>query len=406
MHEGLECAMIAEYLSLAGAPLVRQGVLALRLILNQGDPSCVSNDSQGGVCFFDLVGDADNCDETREELARSLTRTRDKHASRYPSAAAGVSEKKLLLALDIMHRNAFKSGSIVCVFPLLALTNHSCSPNSVATIGYEQHVDGERFLVASVRALRTIKMGEELTISYVPLGLNPSEVRRGAIFDKHGFMCCCEACPASDGRAETDETLLEQYETHFGDVELTLDPLLVVFESIEEEMSSLSRVSSVSAFAEGVDANEEEDKFSDLNFLLARAGAGITNLKLGALHYLSLKLLVLSAEAALLELRRKEVVHFCQEWLRLMESASKGIQLLCDVHLMCRMLVINAECLADLFESSVSGELAKSRKCRNRVLEALDRAIAQAIMIYGSDYSLCHVLTKRKECLINVTEQL
>jgi hypothetical protein len=400
---GQECGLITEYRILTGTPLVRQGVLALRLLLHK------QQHSDNYVNIFDLVGEAMDCDETRQDLAKAMKQASENYSARCSSDDdAKVCESKLLQILDIMHRNAFKSGDIITVFPMLSLMNHSCMPNSVATIGYEkEETSGNFVLVASVRALRTIAIGEEVTISYYPLGLSPTAIRQEAIYEKHGFCCGCEACCGDACDNAADKILLEQQETHFGGVELTLDPLIVVFDSIEEELASIGDSNTLG----GVGAEEkvasqdaqEEDKFNDLHFLLTRAEAGIKNLKLGKLHYLTLKLLVLSAETALLEQRRQEVIRHCQEWLRLMDTSSAScIQKLCDVHLKCRMLVIYADCLADIFESQESGVLGKTKKNKNKLIDALSRAIALAAMIYGDEYSLCRVLKKRKEKISDI----
>jgi hypothetical protein len=316
-----------------------------------------------------------------------------------------------------MHRNAFKSGDLIAVFPKLALMNHSCAPNSVVTIGYEAGHSGS-VLVASVRALRAIATNEEVTISYYPLGINPTEIRQAAIYSKHDFLCGCGACSLDESSADRD--LLEQHETHFGDVELTLDPLIVVFESLEEELAAVSSTTeeclatlpcstcantsnchsdqaATTDIEEDTEEATAEDKYDDMNFLLMRAEAGIKNLKLGGLHYLSLKYLVLSAECALLQHKKSDVVRHSQEWLLAMNNASSDIQLLCDAHLRCRMLVILAECLADLFEAPEAPALGRTTKSRNKVLDALTRAIDQASIIYGNDYALCCVLVRRKE---------
>jgi hypothetical protein len=419
-HSGFECALISQYEKETDSPLVRQGILAVRLIF-----LCNKHTFGENMSIYDLVGEAANCDETRKELAAALMQASSSDTCRehFPSEGCDFSEQKLLLTLDIMHRNAFKCNNIITVFPQVSFMNHSCSPNSIATVGYETGSDGSSFLMASVRALKTLAVDEEVTISYYPLGINPTEIRQSVIESKFGFLCACESCSLCEVE-NADKILLEQHETHFGDMELTLEPLLEVFESIEEEMEAvtmcveessggLKEGSESSSLPSSVGGGEtssphnsvgsdvlpEEfvDKFEDLDFLFVRAKAGIDNLKLGEFHYLKLKNLVMSAESCMLQEQKSDVIKYCDEWLRLIKSAPFSIQVLCDVHLRSRMLVIRAECLSYLFLSKTeSAILGKTKKSKNKVLQSIDEAINLVVVMYGEDYALCQLLMKQR----------
>ena len=69
------------------------------------------------------------------------------------------------------------------LFVALARFNHSCLPNAVN--------DADR-AVARVRAVRTINCGEEVCISYCPVGHNL--FRRTRALDGFGFRCACARC--------------------------------------------------------------------------------------------------------------------------------------------------------------------------------------------------------------------
>ena len=72
------------------------------------------------------------------------------------------------------------------LYPVLALCNHSCWPN--CAVMFEGRV-------ASLRALRPIRKGEELSISYIELALPTSE-RRRMLQDGYCFHCQCSRCCA------------------------------------------------------------------------------------------------------------------------------------------------------------------------------------------------------------------
>lgn len=77
------------------------------------------------------------------------------------------------------------------LFPRMALLNHSCRPNTVATFHGSSLV---------VRCIASVKVGEELTICYVD-AMKPREHRRQALMSQYFFSCSCIRCveEATDG---------------------------------------------------------------------------------------------------------------------------------------------------------------------------------------------------------------
>ncbi|XXH02240.1 hypothetical protein Hte_008608 [Hypoxylon texense] len=101
------------------------------------------------------------------------------------------------LGLEIPHSGLFPIGSRM---------NHNCNPNvfwrySVRTLGVE------------VIAMRDIEVGEEITQSYVPLGLSYKDRKQG--LKNWNFTCTCSLCASSKSqRAASDkrrERLLDIY---------------------------------------------------------------------------------------------------------------------------------------------------------------------------------------------------
>ncbi|KAL1345740.1 hypothetical protein HN51_019443 [Arachis hypogaea] len=72
-------------------------------------------------------------------------------------------------------------------FPLQSCMNHSCSPNAKA-FKRDEDRDGQ----ATIIAVRPIRKGEEITISYVDEDL-PFEERQASLAD-YGFRCRCPKC--------------------------------------------------------------------------------------------------------------------------------------------------------------------------------------------------------------------
>ncbi|ETW78294.1 hypothetical protein HETIRDRAFT_242993, partial [Heterobasidion irregulare TC 32-1] len=74
--------------------------------------------------------------------------------------------------------------------------NHSCSPNAT------HFWDLESFSF-EFRAIRPIRKGEQVTISYLNTRLLPRRARQQALADKYAFRCACPACslPTADAAA-------------------------------------------------------------------------------------------------------------------------------------------------------------------------------------------------------------
>ncbi|GKC70345.1 histone-lysine N-methyltransferase ATXR2 [Tanacetum coccineum] len=72
-------------------------------------------------------------------------------------------------------------------YPLQSCMNHSCCPSAKA-FKREEDRDGQ----AAILACRSIKKGEEVTISYIDEDLELEE--RRAVLADYGFRCKCPRC--------------------------------------------------------------------------------------------------------------------------------------------------------------------------------------------------------------------
>ncbi|KAI0436340.1 hypothetical protein F4803DRAFT_542581 [Xylaria telfairii] len=80
--------------------------------------------------------------------------------------------------------------------PLICSANHSCDPNAMVVFNQPRH---------EVRALRTIKAGEEIFIKYVEV-TNPFSVRQVELKENYLFTCQCPKCKKGVG-LEADQFL-------------------------------------------------------------------------------------------------------------------------------------------------------------------------------------------------------
>jgi hypothetical protein len=84
------------------------------------------------------------------------------------------------------------------IFPTYARCNHSCAPNAMARFN-------QATFAIEVRAVRAVKPGEELFVSYVNV-LEDRATRNRTLKEKYGFECQCRVCGEPDATkcAESD----------------------------------------------------------------------------------------------------------------------------------------------------------------------------------------------------------
>jgi SET domain len=108
-----------------------------------------------------------------------------------------VELKDCLAVLEKLESNAFtvsdydlSSISGIGLYALAAAINHSCNPNCCQTF------DLSTSAAVSIRALRNIEKGEEITIAYIDVG-KPTWWRRKELQKAYGFLCSCNRCHSS-----------------------------------------------------------------------------------------------------------------------------------------------------------------------------------------------------------------
>ncbi|KXX72970.1 SET domain-containing protein 5 [Madurella mycetomatis] len=115
------------------------------------------------------------------------------------------------LVEDLIRTNAFGitvgGRDAKGVYPEIARLNHACDPNAFSKFT-------SRDLTMSAVATRDIMPGEEITISYIPLGMPTS--RRHKALRNWGFNCTCDLCSApSEAREASDRRRGQLFEVYY-----------------------------------------------------------------------------------------------------------------------------------------------------------------------------------------------
>jgi hypothetical protein len=103
------------------------------------------------------------------------------------------------------------------IFPIISRINHSCRPNT-------QHTWNSSTEHETIHAIRNIKKGEEITISY-SLG-GPSQPRLRELKKKYGFDCTCDLCSLADEALEIsdgNQLLMQFLDNVIGDLDAIME---------------------------------------------------------------------------------------------------------------------------------------------------------------------------------------
>jgi hypothetical protein len=385
--ESGECVLSSTYASLNDHSLPTRGLLAYRLLTN------LSAEGELIHSLDDLVGSRDDCDEGRLAIARSV-----KIAYRTCFPGKEFQEMRFLDILGKIRRNGFKFGTGITLFSTSSLFNHSCAPNAVLTIEYSQANPSR--LLACVRAIRDIEMNEEINISYHPLGLVPAHIRREVLMEKHEFECQCPSCKYSDQcdalllGVEPSEEEEEEVKKERGDDQGDLNPALLQLETLTEILNEMeTEMNQAVAEAKGDPARVSSilDPIVENHSSIFKYLANLQ--RLNPSHYLLFQYDVVLSEIALVCHHFDALGHHTSQWLGRLESNLPQLSNLCDVHLYCRMSVLQAESCYDRFLSP--NRLYHTEGFKERTLGALARALSIATSIYSDSYQLVTLLQEK-----------
>jgi len=108
--------------------------------------------------------------------------------------------------LGRFYTNCMFWGDDITVCPVMARANHSCRPNAE----FLPRVDLGR---NELRATYVIEAGDEVTINYMAMaeeGSDVREVRQEYLRRLYGFQCTCKACTLQDLELEADDEVREE----------------------------------------------------------------------------------------------------------------------------------------------------------------------------------------------------
>ncbi|CAO1613572.1 unnamed protein product [Jaminaea pallidilutea] len=92
----------------------------------------------------------------------------------------------------------------MCISPGLSMLNHSCVPNTAQVFPLGPQAPGTQAM--ALVAIRDIKPGEELTVTYIDTAM-PRSRRQAVLLEEYGFACDCEGCSTSSTVLDPREAL-------------------------------------------------------------------------------------------------------------------------------------------------------------------------------------------------------
>ncbi|OTA98384.1 hypothetical protein M426DRAFT_34383, partial [Hypoxylon sp. CI-4A] len=146
------------------------------------------------IGMFDMVGP-----ETRQDILElALQQLPEKQQDEIMSLARshGVEPIEDILRTNIFGVELGFEIPHLGLLPIASRINHDCKPSAFWRFSV-------RTLTVEVIAMRDIEAGEEITQSYVPLGLSYEE--RQEDLENWGFTCTCSLCSASKSKRDSSD---------------------------------------------------------------------------------------------------------------------------------------------------------------------------------------------------------
>lgn len=147
--------------------------------------------------YEDIEGTSDLIDKqimklssSERELVLGLTDCRDPEDPSY---------------LGLFYTNDMNYDGDAALFPIMARANHSCKPNAEFTTRRDL---GRQRLIA----MYNVKRGEEITINYMPIteeGSDVKDTRRAYLREWYNFHCLCRSCTVEGDKLMEENTLRE-----------------------------------------------------------------------------------------------------------------------------------------------------------------------------------------------------
>lgn len=147
-------------------------------------------------------------EDEQEEVEEDTKKAEGAQEGLRAGGAVGVADAEDLLLRLYCNTHSLDDGS-VGVYAQASAINHDCDPNCTFFTSSSSSSS------LTVRALRAIGPGEELTIGYVPLRL-PQRLRAAQLRRNYGFDCTCQRCLSEGASSEEDREEAETAEKALG----------------------------------------------------------------------------------------------------------------------------------------------------------------------------------------------
>eukprot|EP01060_Flectonema_neradi_P006422 TRINITY_DN14343_c0_g1_i1.p1 TRINITY_DN14343_c0_g1~~TRINITY_DN14343_c0_g1_i1.p1 ORF type:complete len:399 (+),score=76.41 TRINITY_DN14343_c0_g1_i1:51-1247(+) len=190
--------------------------------MKSGNASAPFNVCPGPEAFNQIMKQCDEASVVEEEIMMAFTNITSFYLGLFKDDPNCLSRETCmsLLVKDLQNSCIAREGQVSCQSPPFSMFNHNCYPNC-ARITYDLNQEGLGNLppcVIIVRSIQPIPSGQELCISYTPVGYRASD-RREHLEESYGIECDCNRCQLEDAM-EAEEEGRSVPSSHHSDEEL------------------------------------------------------------------------------------------------------------------------------------------------------------------------------------------
>ena len=225
--------------------------------------------------------------------------------------------------------NIFKNNCIrvdddnIGLYLLISRINHSCCPNSIVCQGAEKEV----------RAMKYIKRGEEITMTYI-VNTSDTKIKRGEELRYWQFKCDCEVCSLSGKKLDDNNKIREKIVENNLKVFKFVENIIVVQDNIECIPEDSRRLLQCDIYIDIIEmARVAEDTVDLMNKLKDQMLRPLfsAHLHILLLYYKALGVNIISGEEMDRRVKKhvvqlERMVGWCKDWRTLLaEVVGRGI---------------------------------------------------------------------------------
>ena len=190
--------------------------------MKSGNATAPFNTCSGPEAFDQILKQCEDSSVVEEEVMMAFTNITLFYTKLFTNDPQAMPREMCmsLLVKDLQNSCIAREGQVSCQAPGFSMFNHKCYPNC-ARITYECGQDGlfdQPPCTVIVRSIQPIASGQELCISYTPVGYRASD-RREHLEETYGIECNCNRCQLEDAM-EAEEEGRTPPSSHHSDEEL------------------------------------------------------------------------------------------------------------------------------------------------------------------------------------------